>query len=118
MTPLRSHNNQPHPDLTGWAPGEAEAFSEGWLRAAELWGSSESLRAWDPAIVSTRTLQQMGLLERTGVSPAGARGYTEAALRIDVSGMVSASVASRTTPSHSIPSTRGNFTARPGRRPA
>jgi hypothetical protein len=31
----------------------------------------------------------MGLLERTGISPAGARAYTEAALRIDVSRIVS-----------------------------
>jgi class 3 adenylate cyclase/pimeloyl-ACP methyl ester carboxylesterase len=89
LDPLVSGPLASDPDLTGWAPGEAEAFTEGWLRAGELWGSGESLRAWDPVIVSPRTLRQMGLLERTGISPAGARAYTEAALRIDVSRIVS-----------------------------
>jgi class 3 adenylate cyclase/pimeloyl-ACP methyl ester carboxylesterase len=89
LDPLVSGPLAIDPDMTGWAPGEAEAFAAGWLRAAELWGSGESLRAWDPAIVSPRTLRQMGLLERTGVSPAGARAYTRAALETDVSRIAS-----------------------------
>jgi pimeloyl-ACP methyl ester carboxylesterase len=38
LDPLVSGPFAHDPDLTGWGPGEAEAFTEGWLRAAELWG--------------------------------------------------------------------------------
>jgi class 3 adenylate cyclase/pimeloyl-ACP methyl ester carboxylesterase len=89
LNPIVSGPLAPNPDLTGWAPGEARGFARRWLTAAERWGSGESIRAWDPTIASPRTVRQMGLLERTGASPSGARAYARAALERDVSQIVS-----------------------------
>jgi pimeloyl-ACP methyl ester carboxylesterase len=67
------------PDLTGWEPGAARRWAEGWLDSADRWGSGSVVEAWDPAIASPRVYRQAALLERTVASPSVARAYIEAA---------------------------------------
>ena len=73
------------PDLTGWEPGEARRWAEGWLAHADRWGSGVIVDGWDPAIASPRVYRQAALLERTVASRPVARAYIEAAMRTDVS---------------------------------
>jgi class 3 adenylate cyclase/pimeloyl-ACP methyl ester carboxylesterase len=88
LDPLISGAHAADPDLTGWQPGEAERYAAGWLRVADRWGSGDCVRKWDPPIVSTQTLRQVGLLERTGASRSAARAFIDAAMRADVSRIV------------------------------
>ena len=73
------------PDLTGWEPGEARRWAEGWLDNADRWGSGVIIECWDPVIASPRVNRQVAVLERTVASRPVARAYIEAAMRADVS---------------------------------
>ena len=77
------------PDLTGWEPGAARRWAEGWLENADRWGSGVIIDAWDPAIASPRVSRQSALLERTVASRPVARAYIEGAMRTDVSRIAS-----------------------------
>jgi class 3 adenylate cyclase/pimeloyl-ACP methyl ester carboxylesterase len=74
-----------NPDLTGWEPGAARRWAEGWLESADRWGRGVIVDGWDPAIASPRMYRQAAVLERTAASRAVARAYIEAAMRTDVS---------------------------------
>ena len=73
------------PDLTGWKPGEARRWAEGWLEVADEWGSGRMIDCWNPVIASPRVYRQAALIERTVASRSVAKAYIEAALRTDVS---------------------------------
>ena len=85
LEPLLSGPMAADPDLTGWEPGEAQAYAERWLEIADRWGTGAGVDGWDPAIASPRTRRQVGLLERTSASRPVGRAYMDAALSTDVS---------------------------------
>jgi class 3 adenylate cyclase/pimeloyl-ACP methyl ester carboxylesterase len=73
------------PDLTGWEPGAARRWAEGWIESTERWGNGVIVDGWDPVLASPRVYRQAALLERTVASRPVARAYIEAAMRTDVS---------------------------------
>jgi class 3 adenylate cyclase len=73
------------PDLTGWEPGAARRWAEGWLDRADRWGGGVIIEGWDPVIASPRVNRQAAMLERTAASRPVAKAYIEAAMRADVS---------------------------------
>ena len=71
-------------DLHGWTDAEQEAFVEGYQQAFANWGSGESIGMWDPVQSTPYNRRQFGLMERCSATPAGARGYYDWFMQMDI----------------------------------
>lgn len=69
----------------GWSSEAAAEYAAGWHAAIDRWGSGETLRMWDPVLLTPFNRRLMALLERCSAKPAFAQRYLEAGLGMDFS---------------------------------
>jgi class 3 adenylate cyclase len=70
--------------LHGWTDAELTEVVDGYRHVVDHWGSGEAIDMWDPVQGTPYNRRLMGLLERSGATPAAARSYFEWVLQQDL----------------------------------
>ena len=76
-------------EMHGWTEPELADFVGGYRDVFDEWGSGKTVDVWDSMLASPYNRRLMGLLERSGATPAAAWSYFDWILRQDIEDVLS-----------------------------
>jgi class 3 adenylate cyclase len=80
----------PDAEQHGWTAESAATYAASWRAVVERWGTGATLEMWDAVLATPFNRRLMAMLERCSATPAVAKSYLEAGLRVDPTQFVAA----------------------------